>query len=91
MVDPQFVIVFDTTQGYPDLRELRKAFLGAGVGMGLDKIKRVRLQAEVEKSVRSYIDENRLQEGDPKAAARAVEKSFEVTASTIVASQKTSP
>jgi GntR family transcriptional regulator, transcriptional repressor for pyruvate dehydrogenase complex len=38
--------------------------------MGLDKIKRVRLQAEVEKSVRSYIDENGLQEGDKLPSER---------------------
>jgi GntR family transcriptional regulator, transcriptional repressor for pyruvate dehydrogenase complex len=38
--------------------------------MALDKIKRVRLQAEVEKSVRSYIDENELQEGDKLPSER---------------------
>ena len=38
--------------------------------MGLDKIKRVRLQAEVEKSVRSFIDENGLQEGDKLPSER---------------------
>jgi GntR family transcriptional regulator, transcriptional repressor for pyruvate dehydrogenase complex len=38
--------------------------------MALDKIKRVRLQAEVEKSVRSYIDDNGLQEGDKLPSER---------------------
>ncbi len=38
--------------------------------MGLDKIKRARLQAEVEKSVRSHIDENALQEGDKLPSER---------------------